>query len=152
MSLGKPVRLDIAKILEVLPHRYPAVMVDRVTELVPGKSIRGHKMVSYGEPWSQGHFPGRPILPGVLIIEALSQIGVILAYATEPFDRTTSLMYFLGIEKAKFRHAVTPGDKLDLHAEVVHHRSNVWKLRGEATVEGTLAAQAELLATVVDRE
>jgi 3-hydroxyacyl-[acyl-carrier-protein] dehydratase len=145
-------RIQISKILEILPHRYPFVMVDRVTEIEPGKSIHGHKMVSYNEPWSQGHFPGRPIFPGVLIIECLAQIGGILAYASEPFDTTNSLMYFLGIDKAKFRHTVTPGDKLDLMVEVLHHRSNVWKLRGEATVEGTLCASGELLASIVDRE
>ncbi len=152
MSAKKPVQIDIAKILEVLPHRYPFVMVDRVTEIVAGKSIRGHKMVSYNEPWAEGHFPGRPIMPGVLIIEALAQIGGILAYASEPFDSTRSLMYFLGIDKAKFRHTVTPGDRLDLLVEVVHHRSNVWKMRGEATVDGTLCAQGELLASIVDRD
>ncbi|HEX2876839.1 MAG TPA: 3-hydroxyacyl-ACP dehydratase FabZ [Polyangiaceae bacterium] len=149
---NKPLRIQISKILEILPHRYPFVMVDRVTEIVPGKTIRGHKMVSYNEPWCQGHFPGRPIFPGVLIIEALAQIGGILAYASEPFDTTNSLMYFLGIDKAKFRHTVTPGDKLDLMVEVLHHRSNVWKLRGEATVDGTLCASGELLASIVDRE
>jgi 3-hydroxyacyl-[acyl-carrier-protein] dehydratase len=149
---NKPLRIQISKILEILPHRYPFVMVDRVTEIVPGKTIHGHKMVSYNEPWCQGHFPGRPIFPGVLIIEALAQIGGILAYASEPFDTTNSLMYFLGIDKAKFRHTVTPGDKLDLMVEVLHHRSNVWKLRGEATVDGTLCASGELLASIVDRE
>jgi len=127
-------------------------MVDRVTEIVPGKSIRGHKMVSYNEPWVQGHFPGRAIFPGVLIVESLAQIGGILAYASEPFDTHASLMFFLGIDKTKFRHTVTPGDKLDLFVEVLHHRSNVWKLRGEATVEGTLCASGELLASVVDRD
>ena len=152
MTPRRAVQIDIAKILEILPHRYPFVMVDRVTELESGKSIRGIKMVSYNEPWCEGHFPGRPILPGVLIIEALAQIGGILAYATEPFDKTNSLMYFLGIDKAKFRHVVTPGDRLDLYVEVMHHRSNVWKMRGVATVEGTLAAQGELLASVVDRD
>ncbi len=149
---GKRVQLDIAKILEILPHRYPFVMVDRVTELIAGKYISGHKMVSYNEPWSEGHFPGRPILPGVLIIESLAQIGGILAYASDPFDASQSLMYFLGIDKAKFRHPVTPGDRLDLYVEVVHHRSNVWKLRGEATVDGVLAAQGELLASIVERD
>lgn len=146
----RPVQLDIAKILEVLPHRYPFVMVDRVTEIEPGAFIRGHKMVSYNEPWCVGHFPGRPIMPGVLIVESLAQIGGILAYASDPFDATQSLMYFLGIDKAKFRRPVTPGDRLDLHVEVVHHRGNVWKLRGQAMVEGALAAQSELLATIVD--
>jgi len=150
--MKKTIKIQIQKILEILPHRYPFVMVDRVTEIVPGTSIRGHKMVSFNEPWSQGHFPGRPIFPGVLIVECLAQIGGILAYASEPFDTHTSLMYFLGIDKTKFRHTVVPGDRLDLYVEVVHHRSNVWKLRGEATVEGTLCAEGELLASIVDRE
>jgi 3-hydroxyacyl-[acyl-carrier-protein] dehydratase len=145
------VELDIQKILEILPHRYPFVLVDRVTAIEKGKSIVGHKMVSFNEPWASGHFPGRPIMPGVLIIEALAQIGGILAYASEPFNSTNSLMYFLGIDKAKFRHTVTPGDRLELRVDVLHHRSNVWKLRGEATVEGTLCAQGELLASIVDR-
>jgi 3-hydroxyacyl-[acyl-carrier-protein] dehydratase len=149
--MPKPVKLEIAKILEILPHRYPFVLVDRISEVVPGQRIRGYKMVSYNEPWTMGHFPGQPILPGVLIVEALAQIGSILAYASDPFDPTTSLMYFLGIDKVKFRHTVTPGDRLDLEAEVLQHRSNVWKLRGQATVGGTLCAQGELLASIVDR-
>jgi 3-hydroxyacyl-[acyl-carrier-protein] dehydratase len=152
VSTERAIQIDIVKILEVLPHRYPFVMVDRVTQIIPGESIRGHKMVSYNEPWCDGHFPGRPILPGVLIIEALAQLGGILAYASDPFDSNTSLMYFLGIDKAKFRRTVTPGDRLDLFVEVVHHRSNVWKLRGEATVDGVLSAQGELLASIVDRD
>ncbi|HEY3237287.1 MAG TPA: 3-hydroxyacyl-ACP dehydratase FabZ [Polyangiaceae bacterium] len=152
MSSRKKLKIEIPKILEILPHRYPFVLVDRVTELSPGAFVRGHKMVSSNEPWCQGHFPGFPIMPGVLIIEALAQIGGILAYASEPFDASASLMYFLGIEKMKFRHTVTPGDRLDLYVEVMQHRSNVWKLRGEATVDETLCAQGELLASVVDRE
>jgi 3-hydroxyacyl-[acyl-carrier-protein] dehydratase len=152
MVATKSVKIEIPKILEILPHRYPFVMVDRVTEITPLQSIRGLKMVSANEPWAQGHFPGKPIMPGVLILEALAQIGGILAYASEPFDASQSLMYFLGIDKAKFRHTVTPGDRLDLYVEVMQHRTNVWKLRGEATVDGTLCAQGELLASVVDRD
>ena len=147
----RPTQLDIHKILQVLPHRHPMVMVDRVTEVVPGEHIRGLKCVAYNEPWFVGHFPSRPIMPGVLILEALAQIGGILAYASEPFDPATNLMYFLGIDKAKFRKPVVPGDRLDLFCEVLHHRSNVWKLRGEASVDGTLCAQGELLASIVDR-
>jgi 3-hydroxyacyl-[acyl-carrier-protein] dehydratase len=152
MTSNKSTEVDIAKILEILPHRYPFVLVDRVIEITRGESIRGCKMVSANEPWCQGHFPGRPIMPGVLILEALAQIGGILAYASEPFDASTSLMYFLGIDKAKFRHTVTPGDRLDLFVKIVQHRSNVWKFYGEATVDGTLCSQGELLASVVDRE
>jgi 3-hydroxyacyl-[acyl-carrier-protein] dehydratase len=148
---SRPLRLEIRKILEILPHRYPLIMVDRVTDLVPQVSITAHKMVAYNEPWFQGHFPEEPIMPGVLIIEALAQAGGILAYASDPFDASTSLMYFLSIEKAKFRNVVVPGDRLDLYVEVMHHRTNVWKFRGEALVEGTLCAQAELLASVIDR-
>lgn len=148
----EPVKLDIHQILSILPHRYPLVMVDRVTEVIAGKSIRGYKCVTFNEPWFQGHFPQRPLMPGVLILEALAQIGGILAYASDPFDATSNLMFFLGIDKAKFRHTVTPGDRLDLYVEVLHHRSNVWKLRGQASVDGTLCAEGELLASVVDRE
>lgn len=145
------ITLDIAKILEVLPHRFPFVMVDRVTHLEPGKSVSGHKMVAYNEPWFLGHYPGNPIMPGVLIVESLAQIGGILAYASDPFDRRASVMYFLSVDKAKFRNTVIPGDRLDLEVEVLHHRSNVWKFRGEASVGGTLCAQAEMLASIVDR-
>lgn len=145
-------QLDIEHILRILPHRWPFVLVDRVTEVVPNEVIRGHKCVSMNEPWFQGHFPKSPIMPGVLVIEALAQIGGILAYASEPFDASRSLLYFLGIDKAKFRRPVIPGDRLDLEVTVVHHRTNVWKLRGQASVEGTLCAQGELLASVVDQE
>lgn len=143
--------LDIDRILQILPHRWPFVMVDRVTEVIPNERIRGHKCVSMNEPWFLGHFPGNPIMPGVLVIEALAQIGGILAYASEPFDEQQNLLYFLGIDKAKFRRPVVPGDRLDLEVTVMHHRTNVWKLKGEASVEGTLCAQGELLASVVDR-
>jgi 3-hydroxyacyl-[acyl-carrier-protein] dehydratase len=143
--------LDIARILRILPHRWPFVMVDRVHEIVPHERIRGHKCVTMNEPWFLGHFPQHPIMPGVLVIEALAQLGGILAYASEPFDESTSLLYFLGIDKAKFRRPVVPGDRLDLEVSVVHHRANAWKLKGEASVDGTLCAQGELLASVVDR-
>ncbi|CAN5601296.1 3-hydroxyacyl-ACP dehydratase FabZ [soil metagenome] len=146
-----PIRLDIDRILQVLPHRYPFVLVDRVTDVIPNERIRGHKCVSINEPWFQGHFPQRPIMPGVLILEAMAQIGGLLAYASEPFDASSSLMYFLGIDKAKFRRPVIPGDRLDLEVTALHHRTNVWKFRGEATVDGTLCAEAELLASVVDK-
>jgi 3-hydroxyacyl-[acyl-carrier-protein] dehydratase len=151
MSARRGVRLHIPKILEVLPHRYPFVMVDRVTDLVPGEHIKGHKCVSANEPWCQGHFPGQPVLPGTLIVEALSQLSAILAYASEPFDVSRSVMYFLGFDKVKFRNTVAPGDRLDLRVEVAQHRTNTWKFSAEATVDGLLAASAELVASIVDR-
>ncbi len=143
--------IEIDRILSILPHRYPFVLVDRVTDVTPFKSITGHKCVSMNEPWFLGHFPQRPIMPGVLILEALAQIGGLLAYASEPFDAQSSLMYFLGIDKAKFRRPVIPGDRLDLVVKVMQHRTNVWKFHGEALVDGTVCAQGELLASVVDR-
>jgi 3-hydroxyacyl-[acyl-carrier-protein] dehydratase len=146
------VQLDIRKILSILPHRYPLLMVDRVTEIVPNQKIRGYKNVSINEPYFSGHFPGDPIMPGVLVIEALAQIGGILAYASDPFDAQGSLMYFLGIDRTKFRHPVRPGDRLDLEVKVLGHNTNVWKLRGEATVSGTLCAEGQLLASIVERE
>jgi 3-hydroxyacyl-[acyl-carrier-protein] dehydratase len=151
MTLKTATSLEIDRILQILPHRWPFVLIDRVTNVIANERILGHKCVTMGEPWFQGHFPQRPIMPGVLILEALAQIGGILAYASEPFDAQSSLMYFLGIDKAKFRRPVTPGDRLDLEVSVLHHRTNVWKFKGEASVEGTLCAQAELLASVVDR-
>ena len=108
--------------------------------------------MSFNEPWFPGHFPQRPIMPGVLILELLAQIGGILAYASGPFAPTSNLMFFLGIDKAKFRRTVTPGDRLELAVEVIHHRSNVWKLRGQASVDGTLRAEGEFLASIVDRQ
>jgi 3-hydroxyacyl-[acyl-carrier-protein] dehydratase len=146
-----PRQLDIRQILQILPHRFPFVLVDRVTEIVPNKLIRGHKCVAYNEPWFPGHFPRQPIMPGVMILEALAQLGGILAYASEPFDASRQVMYFLGIDKAKFRKPVVPGDRLDLTCEVLQQRTNVWKIRGEASVEGVLCAQGELLASLVDR-
>jgi 3-hydroxyacyl-[acyl-carrier-protein] dehydratase len=143
--------LEIDRILSILPHRYPFVLVDRVTDVTPFKHIVGHKCVTMNEPWFLGHFPSRPIMPGVLILEALAQIGGLLAYASEPFDAQSSLMYFLGIDKAKFRRPVIPGDRLDLEVSVLHHRTNTWRFKGEALVDGTVCAQGELLASVVDR-
>lgn len=144
-------RIDIQGILALLPHRFPFVMVDRVTHLVPGSSIRGHKCVAYNEPWFPGHFPARPIMPGVLIVEALAQLGGILAHASEPAGTgEAKLTLFLGIDKARFRRPVVPGDRLELSATVLQRRANVWRIKGEARVDGALAADALLLASEVD--
>ena len=143
--------IDIERILQILPHKWPFVLVDRVTELVPGERVRGHKCVTINEPWFLGHFPSHPVMPGVLVLESLAQIGGILAYASAPFDPSTSLMYFLGIDKAKFRRPVIPGDRLDLDVKVLQHREGVWKLRAAASVDGALCVEGELLTSVVVR-
>jgi len=149
LKTSTPIEID--RILQILPHRWPFVLVDRVTDVVAGERIVGHKCVSMTEPWFSGHFPNRPIMPGVLVIEALAQLGGILAYASEPFNPSRSIMYVLAIDKAKFRRTVTPGDRLDLDVAIVRRRTNVWKFRGEASVDGAICASAELLASVVDR-
>jgi 3-hydroxyacyl-[acyl-carrier-protein] dehydratase len=149
--MNEAFRLDAAKILEILPHRYPWLMVDRVTTLVPGQYIIARKMVSSNEPWCQGHFPGRPVFPQFLALEALTQAGALLVYSTERFDPQLNAMYYLGFDKVKFKHTVTPGDQLDLRLEILEQRSNTWRLRGEATVDGTVCAQAEMAASIVDR-
>jgi len=144
-------RLDISKILAILPHRYPMLMIDRVTQVVEGERIVARKMVSAGEPWCSGHFPSSPLFPGMLILECMAQAGALLVYTTEPFDPNLNVMYYLGLDKVKFRNTVAPGDQLDVVVEVVDHRASVWRFRAEATVDGTLCAQAELMASVVDR-
>lgn len=141
--------LDVGRILGVLPHRWPFVLIDRVHEIVPFERISGHKSVSMNEPWFAGHFPNRPIMPGVLVLEALAQVGGILAHASEPFDEADGFFGVLGIDKAKFRRPVVPGDRLDLDVTVVHHRAKAWKFRGTASVDGAACAEAELLAGLV---
>lgn len=143
--------IEVRDILTILPHRYPMVMVDRVTEIVPGERALGHKCVAYNEPWFQGHFPAQPIMPGVLVVEAMVQLGGILAYASDPVDMTGKVVLFLGIDKARFRRPVVPGDRLELSAVALQRRGGVWKLRGEARVDGNLCAEAEMLAQVADR-
>lgn len=143
--------LDARRILEILPHRPPFVLVDGVARVVPNVEIDGHHLVSSSAPWVPAHFPGRPVMPGVLVVEALAQLAGLLAHASSPFDARSSVMYLLAIDKAKFRRPVVPGERLDLHVVAMHRRSDVGKFRGEARVEGALAAEAELLVSIVPR-
>jgi len=144
--------LDIARILRILPHRAPFVLIDRVLELQPRQSARAIKCVTYNEPFFPGHFPGHPIFPGVLIIESMAQLVGVLAYASEPFDSSQKVMYFLGIDKAKFRKPVIPGDRMEIEAELLRRRSNIWKCGARAMVDGVVVAEAELLAAIMDRD
>ncbi|MCC6876557.1 MAG: 3-hydroxyacyl-ACP dehydratase FabZ [Sandaracinaceae bacterium] len=142
---------DINRILRILPHRAPFVLIDRVVELAPRQSARAYKCVTYNEPFFPGHFPGQPIFPGGLILEAMAQLTGVLAYASEPFDNAQKVMYFLGVEEAKFRRPVVPGDRMVIDISVIQRRSNIWKIQGDATVDGHLCASAKLLAALTDK-
>lgn len=141
--------MDIHEIMKHLPHRYPFLLVDRIIDIQEGESITGIKNVSMNEPFFQGHFPGQPIMPGVLIVEALAQVAGIMAFHSGIEGKS---VYFMSIEKAKFRRPVVPGDQLKLEVKVLQRRGTVWKVAGKATVDGKSAAEAELTAMVSDRE
>jgi 3-hydroxyacyl-[acyl-carrier-protein] dehydratase len=143
---------DIVEIFKQLPHRYPFLLVDRILDCVPGKTIRGLKNVTINEPFFQGHFPGFPVMPGVLVIEALAQVSGLLAYVSgDARSGGASLIFFAGIDNARFRKQVVPGDQLILEAEVIRVVRGVGKFRTRATVDGDLACEAELIAAIRDR-
>ncbi len=142
--------LDIRRIMAALPHRYPMLLVDRVVSMVPGASIHAVKAVSINEPFFQGHFPGRPIMPGVLIVEALAQVAAVLAIESMGLAGSGKLVYFMGIESAKFRAPVEPGCLLDLHVEFTQLRGKVCKFSGRASVDGKLCAEAHCVAMIAD--
>ena len=138
------------EILRRLPHRFPFLLVDRAEQYKAGESILGIKCVSAGEPFFQGHFPGNPVMPGVLIIEALAQTGALLMSKTLDADILHTTIFFLGVEKSRFRRPVRPGDRLEMPVEVVTSRRGVFKFRGEARVDGVRCADAEFSATSVN--
>ncbi len=142
--------MDVTEILNILPHRYPMLLVDRVLEIEPGQRIVGLKNVSANEPFFAGHFPGRPVMPGVLIIEALAQCGGLLLMGglKNPEDK---VIYFLSVDGVKFRRPVIPGDQLILELDLVQGRGKRGKLKGVARVDGTVAAEATILGQVMDR-
>jgi len=142
--------LTIVDIMKILPHRYPMLLVDRVLEIDPGKRIVCIKNVTANEQFFQGHFPGAPVMPGVLIVEAMAQCGALLILRDIP-DREKKLFLFGGVDKARFRKPVVPGDQLRMVCEIVQRRSNSVKLRGTATVDGELVAEAEMLSVMVER-
>ncbi|MET0402740.1 MAG: 3-hydroxyacyl-ACP dehydratase FabZ [Cystobacter sp.] len=143
--------MDIQEIQALLPHRYPFLLVDRVVEIVPGQKIVAFKNVTMNEPFFNGHFPGHPVMPGVLILEALAQASAILAYKTENMDPLHSVSYLMSVDGARFRKPVVPGDRLQLNVEVLRHKGAVWKTKGTATVDGAKVAEGVFLATVVDK-
>ena len=145
---GVSVMIDVREIMEIMPHRYPFLLVDRIESLKEGEEIVGIKNVTINEPFFAGHFPGNPIMPGVLIIEAMAQVGGVLAFHSSPKEWAGSLVYFMGIDKVRFRKPVVPGDQLRLKLTTIRQKQRVFKMRGEAYVEDTLVAEAELMAAI----
>ncbi len=143
--------IDIHEILSILPHRYPFLLVDRIIEMELSKRAVGLKNVTINEPFFQGHFPGDPIMPGVLILEAMAQVGGVLAFKSSP-EVKRKIVYFAGIDKAKFRKPVLPGDQLQMVLEVLRVRHPFWKLKGMAYVEKQLVCEAELTAMIAEKE
>jgi len=139
--------LDIQEIMKLLPHRYPFIMIDRILELTPGEKVIALKNVTINEPFFQGHFPANPIMPGVLIIEAMGQAGAILAAKSLEREPHGVLIYFMGMDKVKFRKPVTPGDQLIFEMKFLKQRRNVFRMSGTAYVDEDVVAQAELMAT-----
>lgn len=142
-----PDNIDIVEILKLLPHRYPFVMVDRILSLEMEKEIVGLKNVTINEPFFQGHFPGQPIMPGVLILEGMAQVGGIMAYYANPEAIGNKLLFFAGIDKARFRKPVVPGDQLIFTLELVKQKKSIMIMSAKATVDDKVVAQAELMAS-----
>ena len=142
--------LDILAIMQRLPHRYPFLLIDRIVRFVPGEEIVALKNVTMNEPFFQGHFPAKPVMPGVLIIEALAQAGGILAAEIRGAEKQGEIIYFMGMDAVRFRKPVVPGDHLMLEARVLKMRSRVAKMAGRALVDGQLVAEAELMASFGD--
>jgi 3-hydroxyacyl-[acyl-carrier-protein] dehydratase len=149
--MGKSVPTQkINEILAVLPQRYPFLLVDRIVETDGRIHMVGLKNVTINEPFFQGHFPEHPVMPGVLLVEALAQVGVMLLLNDDP-DRSSKLVYFSGIDKCRFRQPVVPGDQLRIEVTVLKQRDRYYKMKGQASVDGNVAVEAELSCSVVDR-
>jgi 3-hydroxyacyl-[acyl-carrier-protein] dehydratase len=143
--------VDIKRILQMIPHRYPMLMVDKVIEMVLAESAIGIKNVTINEPFFLGHFPSEPVMPGVLIVEAMAQTAAVLVAATFGSASEGKLVYFMSIDGVRFRRPVVPGDRLELHVKKAHNRGNVWKFDGKAIVDGKVAAEATFAAMIRDK-
>lgn len=143
--------IDIERIMELIPHRYPFLLVDRLIEVNGDVSAIGVKNVTMNEPFFQGHFPGKPVMPGVLIVECMAQTAGALVMETLGSDSADKLVYFMSIDSARFRKPVVPGDTLHVHVERIHSRGRVWKYQGKAKVDGVVVADAVYTAMVADR-
>jgi 3-hydroxyacyl-[acyl-carrier-protein] dehydratase len=143
--------VDVAGVMEMIPHRYPFLLVDRVVDIVPDRSATGIKNVTINESFFQGHFPRQPVMPGVLIVEAMAQTAAVLVVRTLGSSAAGKLVYFMSIDNARFRRPVTPGDQLRIHVAKERSRANVWKFAAEAKVDGKLVAEATYAAMLMDR-
>ncbi|MEY2669090.1 MAG: beta-hydroxyacyl-(acyl-carrier-protein) dehydratase [Pseudomonadota bacterium] len=144
--------MDINAIKAILPHRYPFLLVDRVISIETGKKLVGVKCVTVNEDFFNGHFPGHPVMPGVLILEALAQAAGLLVKSSMTEDTTDKVTYLMAIDNARFRKPVIPGDRLELHVETVKQKGAIWKTRGVARVDGEVVAEADYMAMLVDRQ
>jgi len=148
---SKPSEIDIERLMELIPHRYPFLMIDRVVEIELGESAVGIKNVTANEPYFAGHFPNHPVMPGVLIIEAMAQTAAVLVVHTIGDSAEGKLVYFMTVDECRFRRPVTPGDQLRIHVAKLRHRGAVWKFRGEAKVDGQLVAEATFGAMLLEK-
>ncbi len=144
--------VDVLAIMEMVPHRYPFLLIDRVENIVKGVSATGVKNVTINEPHFQGHFPRQPVMPGVLIVEAMAQTAAVLVVHTLGEDARGRLVYFMSIDGARFRRPVTPGDQLKLEMTVLQNRRNVWKIAGKALVDGKVVAEGSVAAMLMDEK
>ncbi|HEV7369077.1 3-hydroxyacyl-ACP dehydratase FabZ [Arenibaculum sp.] len=143
--------IDVVRIMEMIPHRYPMLMIDRVKEIIPDVSAVGIKNLSINEQFFQGHFPTRPVMPGVLIIESMAQTAAVLVVRTLGAEAEGKLVYFMTVDDARFRKPLVPGDTVHVHVTKIRNRGTVWKFRGEARVNGTLCAEATYSAMILDK-
>lgn len=150
-TAARPETLDLARIMRAIPHRYPMLMIDRMVDMIRNESATGVKNVTMNEQFFQGHFPGHPVMPGVLIIESMAQTAAVLVVETLGENAMGKLVYFMTIDAAKFRRPVVPGDQLHIHVSKVHSRRNVWKFAGIAKVDGVAVAEATFSAMIMDR-
>ncbi|NIJ42716.1 3-hydroxyacyl-[acyl-carrier-protein] dehydratase [Parvibaculum indicum] len=147
----RPDSADINRVMELLPHRYPMLMIDRIVDMKDDEFAIGIKSVTNNEPFFQGHFPGNPVMPGVLIVEAMAQTAGALVINSLGTEGSNQLVYFMTVDKARFRKPVVPGDRLEIHVTKIRSRGAVWKYHGEGKVDGVLVAEADFGAMIVDR-